>query len=1269
MATIRLIQKKSITKCTVTIDDSACTYTGKSVYPKITVKDGSKELKIGTDFGPIYTNNVDAGTQVLKLQGIGNYGDIVETSYTIKPKSIAGVTVTPEYTTTQFDITRKRPTAKVMDGTKELVAGTDFTYGYSNNLEAGTATLLIKGTGNYTGTYKTYFTITPKPVSELTYKINSSSVVYDGTNKILDMSVYHGNKYLVHGVNYYTEYTNNVNVGTATVKVIGCGSYSGTVTKTFKITKKPIGETNITLSATAFTYNGSAQSPTVTVTDGDKTLTNNTDYKYTVTNNISAGTATVTVTGLGNYGSTSTQTFKINAKSLTSSMVKLNQTSFDYDGKEKKADVTVTDGTKTLVNGTDYTLTYNDNTDAGAATVTVKGKGNYKGSISKSYSIKARQMSGCYPFIAQNLCYYTGSELRPAVVVRYGGTVLVEGTDYTLKYTNNINVGTATCEVIGKGNYTGTTTATYRIQYKFENATVTLKNSVYNYTGSEITPEMTVKYGSKVLTKDVDYYLTCQNNIQPGTATVYVRGKGSYTGYIEKTFKIKTNQISLCKITVDCPDNEYDGKTKSYTVTVNDGSRDLEKGVDFTTSVNGPSLGSCVGTWGISVIGKGNYEGTAKTSVTIEPRDINKAIGFVSRTSFTLDESNKIRHMIYIKDNTTGNLTEINNSNFSVKYIDNPNGSIDAVVTGKGYYRGTKTIGYRPEAIPENTFIWESDNWNFNNAHPYFPDGTYGQHFDNNFSKNYDLTMNNIYSGLDSAERSKANKYINTFIDNLNNIELYRVFRPLYPSESSYINVHNNWGGSCYGMSSLILLSKSGVFPYSTFDSNAEKIHDFSSPANNSDLLSLITYYQLLQAKDSVQQNYSRTIPKTHKENLENIISLLNNNSVVLVGFQRMNETDGSVIFGHAILATGYADGYWNFNGREYQRCIYICDPNSSMNYNNRYNIYYNTSTYEWTIPAYNFYTESTEPLNYRKARFMGIEANPEMINNGGYLSLNRSTYNGNYICRANVYTSTGSCSASKALNVGGEYIAFDDCQNDIFEVYSSLSCEDNEVYFGYNLLDSEASYVISQETPGDIQLSMNYENCYLEGGSTAGKSVVFDKDGYVSVEGDAASYDLNMIFNNSYATDWFAIHASGDNAENASLKMVDGGYVLSADKLENVRISANNRSVKAYADFSTEYNSVFIYEIDENTIGLRIDADNNGTYETELPSKKSEVICGDVNLDGTIDILDAYMLQNYISEFEELTDAQLFAADANNDGEVTVDDALYIQLMLAELV
>ena len=1265
------IQKKSLTKCTVTIDDSACTYTGKSVYPKITVKDGSKELKIGTDFGPIYTNNVDAGTQVLKLQGIGNYGDIVETSYTIKPKSITTATVTPEYTTTQFDITRKRPTAIVMDGTKELVANTDFTYGYSNNLEAGTATLLIKGTGNYTGTYKTYFTITPKPVSELTYKINSSSVVYDGTKKLLDMSVYHGNKYLVHGVNYYTEYTNNVNVGTATVKVIGCGSYSGTVTKTFKITKKPIGETNITLSATAFTYNGSAQSPTVTVTDGDKTLTNNTDYKYTVTNNISAGTATVTVTGLGNYGSTSTQTFKINAKSLTSSMVKLNQTSFDYDGKEKKADVTVTDGTKTLVNGTDYTLTYNDNTDAGAATVTVKGKGNYKGSISKSYSIKARQMSGCYPFIAQNLCYYTGSELRPAVVVRYGGTVLVEGTDYTLKYINNINVGTATCEITGKGNYAGTTTANFRIQYKFDesHATVTLKNNIYNYTGSEIEPEMTVKYGSKVLTKDTDYYLTYQNNIQPGTATVYVRGKGSYTGYIEKTFKIKTNQISLCKITVDCPDNEYDGKTKSYTVTVNDGSRDLEKGVDFTTSVNGPSLGSCVGTWGISVIGKGNYEGTAKTSVTIEPRDINKAIGFVSRTSFTLDESNKIRHMIYIKDNTTGNLTEINNSNFSVKYIDNPNGSIDAVVTGKGYYRGTKTIGYRPEAIPENTFIWESDNWNFNNAHPYFPDGTYGQHFDNNFSKNYDLTMNNIYSGLDSAERSKANKYINTFIDNLNNIELYRVFRPLYPSESSYINVHNNWGGSCYGMSSLILLSKSGVFPYSTFDSNAEKIHDFSSPANNSDLLSLITYYQLLQAKDSVQQNYSRTIPKTHKENLENIISLLNNNSVVLVGFQKMNETDGSVIFGHAILATGYADGYWNFNGREYQRCIYICDPNSSMNYNNRYNIYYNTSTYEWTIPAYNFYTESTEPLNYRKARFMGIEADPEMINNGGYLSLNRSTYNGNYICRANVYTSTGSCSASKALNVGGEYITFDDCRNDIFEVYSSLSCEDNEVYFGYNLLDSEASYVISQETPGDIQLSMNYENCYLEGGSAAGKSVVFDKDGYVSVEGDAASYDLNMIFNNSYATDWFAIHASGDNAENASLKMVDGGYVLSADKLENVRISANNRSVKAYADFSTEYNSVFIYEIDENTIGLRIDADNNGTYETELPSKKSEVICGDVNLDGTIDILDAYMLQNYISEFEELTDAQLFAADANNDGVVSVDDSLYIQLMLAELV
>ena len=1043
------IQKKSITKCTVTIDDSACTYAGKSVYPKITVKDGDKVLQIGSDFGPLYTNTIDAGTQVLKLQGIGNYGDIVETSYTIKPKSIAGVTVTPEYTTTQFDITRKRPTAKVMDGTKELVAGTDFTYGYSNNLEAGTATLLIKGTGNYTGTYKTYFTITPKPVSELTYKINSSSVVYDGTNKFLDMSVYHGNKYLVHGVNYYTEYTNNVNVGTATVKVIGCGSYSGTVTKTFKITKKPIGETNITLSATAFTYNGSAQSPTVTVTDGDKTLTNNTDYKYTVTNNISAGTATVTVTGLGNYGSTSTQTFKINAKSLTSSMVKLNQTSFDYDGSAKTAGVTVTDGSKTLVNGTDYTLTYNDNTDAGAATVTVKGKGNYKGSISKTYTIYAKQMYTTSSTLSTYTNYYTGSEVRPTVTVKDGAKVLVEGTDYTLRYINNINAGVASYELTGKGNYRGTVSNSFRIYYPLAKATVKLTSNTVTYNGTYIRPGVTVKYGSKTLTEDVDFYTTQQNNLNVGTANIAIMGKGDYEGRINVPFTIAPKSISACAVTVDCPDNEYDGKTKNYTVIVKDGEKTLENGKDYDLKRSGPPVGHGVGKWDITVTGKGNYTGTVMSFVEIKPRSINKTIGFVSRQNYFLDESNKVRQVISIKDDLSGNLTEIDTSKYKLTYVDNSNGTVDAIVEGLDTYSGTKTIHYRPE-IPDNAFVWGRDNWSFDNTSINYP---------------YKYTVNDQVMGIMTNE--------------------------LCLSESDYNNLQNNivgdnyygWGGSCYGMSVSLILAKEGYLSPTVYYGDAVTSNYKPVKGTEQDnVISAINFIQELQGNCSFTSLKSDAINHrsdyTNKQYFEKVEEFFDNNndnnSLIQLSY---SGTWGA----HAVVAYGYEGYYYHSDQTNltYNKRLLIYDPNyGSKNIVYKESCIYYNDDGNWLCPYWNTTQDNGQIRNMILHTSVtdthDIMSGKSWIynHNKGYYEMNNKGY-------------------LTAINDG--YSVEKDYVNDTYNLCINCYTAENEALFGDIDLDGEVNV-------NDVTLLSNYlaELAALDDAQLYAADV--DHDGNVSI-------------------------------------------------------------------------------------------------------------------------------------------------------------------------
>ncbi len=209
------------------------------------------------------------------------------------------------------------------------------------------------------------------------------------------------------------------------------------------------------------TYTGSAIKPNVTVKDGSTALTKDMHYTVSYSNNTNVGTATVTITGKGNYTGTKTATFKIVAKSISGATVStvINQT---YTGSAQKPAVTVKDGSKTLTNGTDYTVSYSNNTNVGTATVTITGKGNYTGTRTTTFKIVAKSISGTtISDIADQT--YTGSAITPAVTVKDGTKTLVNGTDYTVAYSNNTNVGAATVTITGKGNYTGTNTATFNI--------------------------------------------------------------------------------------------------------------------------------------------------------------------------------------------------------------------------------------------------------------------------------------------------------------------------------------------------------------------------------------------------------------------------------------------------------------------------------------------------------------------------------------------------------------------------------------------------------------------------------------------------------------------------------------------------------------------------------------------------------------------------------------------------------------------------------------
>ena len=231
-----------------------------------------------------------------------------------------------------------------------------------------------------------------------------------------------------------------------------------------------IAAAKVTGVAASTPYTGKVIKPVPTVKAYGKTLTAGTDYKVTYSNNKNAGKATVRITGMGDFTGALVKHFTIKPVELTK--IKCSKTSVVYNGQKQTPSVKVyakVDGkTRLLTKDTDYTVTYKDNRNAGTATVTAKGKGNFKGTVSTTFTIKKLSLSGATAKLSKTTMKYTGKALKPDVTVKItlnGKTVtLVKDTDYAVTYKNNVNKGTATVTVKGKGNYSGTITLSFTIK-------------------------------------------------------------------------------------------------------------------------------------------------------------------------------------------------------------------------------------------------------------------------------------------------------------------------------------------------------------------------------------------------------------------------------------------------------------------------------------------------------------------------------------------------------------------------------------------------------------------------------------------------------------------------------------------------------------------------------------------------------------------------------------------------------------------------------------
>jgi len=302
-------------------------------------------------------------------------------------------------------------------------------------------------------------------------------------------------------------------------------------TETIPALQTDLSKCTVSLSASTYTYDGTAKKPSVTVKNGTTVLTAGTDYTVSYSNNINAGTAKVTLTGKGSCTGTVSKTFKISPKAVSSCNITLSSDSRFFTGKRVKPTVTVKIGGVTVATS-NYTAVYSDNLSVGTGKITITGKNNLSGSTVKTFAIVQRSVANCDISLAYTSSYFSGVRKKPAVTVKIDDTTLYSG-NYTLSYVNNLSAGTATVTITGKNNLKGTAVRSFSILPRsIKNCTVTLKKDP----SSPKNPDVTVAVGDKILYSG--NYTVTYSAVSGGKVKVTVTGKNNLKDSVTLSYTV-----------------------------------------------------------------------------------------------------------------------------------------------------------------------------------------------------------------------------------------------------------------------------------------------------------------------------------------------------------------------------------------------------------------------------------------------------------------------------------------------------------------------------------------------------------------------------------------------------------------------------------------------------------------------------------------------------------------------------------------------------------
>lgn len=595
-------------------------YTGNAVKPKVNVYYEDRLLEEKTDYTLSYKNNKKANdasaeknAPTVVVQGKGGYNKKSSVTFRILSKSLADEDIDYTYTDAYAYQAGKQPqivlTAKF--GKQILKKGRDYILSYKDGAgqivtdvsAVGDYVLVVTGCANYTGVMELPFAVTTAtPVSKL--KLSKiASITYDGMAKTPGVTLKDGNVTLTEGTDYELSYSNNIEIGKASVVITGKGDYLGSRSTTFSITGTALNKVTLEGMVSSAEYTGNPVCQDIRLVhkvkaDGvttEKVLEEGVDYQVDYSNHTSAGKATMTLTGMGAYTGTVKKTYTIRAydiKTDNSSRIRISDTpiTISYTKGGVKPDVEMYFGDKRMILGTDYTLSYSYNkavtteTTSKLPEITIKGKGCFKGTLAavRNFRIEKQDLNAVRTD-APDVVYKNkqGNYRSVPVLCDADGKKLTAGKDYSKTYRyyyvnqtelvngivreagesvdekdivpadTDLSVMITVPETSGSGNYRGETQTTFRVtQSSLKNAKVKVLTS-FEYTGREmrlskddlqITPK-----GEKQPTDSYEILTdTYKNNVKKGTASVQIRGTGNYGGVITVKYSVKARGFIWC---------------------------------------------------------------------------------------------------------------------------------------------------------------------------------------------------------------------------------------------------------------------------------------------------------------------------------------------------------------------------------------------------------------------------------------------------------------------------------------------------------------------------------------------------------------------------------------------------------------------------------------------------------------------------------------------------------------------------------------------------